>query len=318
MTQQPWSSRWKGWRCAVTVALLELGLGLGAAWGQPSGNKPQMDWMTMDLPPVLMIQDGKPTDGFVDTILKLLFAEMPETQHRIQVLPAARLWANLARGAPMCFVTPLRTPEREKIAYFTSTQLIPPVQLVVREDMVDNLPRNAQGEVLPQPLFNSPYLRGLVTLGRGYTHSVDTLLQQRAAVSGVREIAAADSGVNVLQMLRLGRADYTLEFDYVVTYLQERNLSLQKGAPLKSLPIAGALPQIAGIACPHTEWGRSMIVKLDAIVARISQRPDYQAAINRWLTPEVAKRYQKEMAEFYRQRAQPTDASQYPLWPTAR
>jgi uncharacterized protein (TIGR02285 family) len=316
MAQQHGSLEWMGWRNAAAAVL--LGLGLGVAWGQGAGSKPQMDWMTMDLPPVLMIENGQPTNGFVDAILKLLFAEMPEVQHRIQVLPVARLWSNLSRGLPMCFVTPLRTREREEIAYFTSTQLIPPIQLVVREDVVDRLPRNAKGEVLPQALFNSPQLRGLVTSGRGYTQSIDTLLNQRVAESGVRETVAADSGSNVLQMLGLGRADYTLEFDYVVTYLRERYPQLQQGAPLKSLPIAGALPQIAGIACPHTEWGRTTIMKLDAIVARISQRPEYQAALHRWLTPETARRYQKEMADFYRLRARPTDISFYPVWPDVR
>ena len=91
-----------------------------------------------------------------------------------------------------------------------------------------------------------------------------------------------------------------------------------QGKDLRSLPIAGSEPMLAGIACPHTEWGRQMIIRIDSIVARISQRPDYQAALNRWFTPETNKRYQKAKQEFLKQRAVATDLSQYPVWPLPR
>ena len=277
----------------------------------------EMVWMAMDFPPALIIVDGQPTNGFVDTILKMIFAEMPETRHRILITPAARGWSNLSQGQAMCFVTPLRTREREAIAYFTSTQPIPPIQLVTRNDVINKLPLNAQGEVLSAALVNQSGLRGLITPGRSYTQSLDTLLSQRNAQSDVRNVVAALNGSNILHMISRGRADYTFEFDYILAYDELRHPQLQKGFALKSLPIEGVRWQVAGIACPHTEWGRDMVIRLDAIVARLSQRPEYQAALRRWLTPDTVKRYSKELNDFYRKRAQRTPASEYQLRPAS-
>ncbi len=287
-------------------------LGPGAsAWAQA---KPVTVWMSPDLPPGFMPVEGRPTDGFVDTLLKMIFVEMPESEHRLQVTPIARTWASLSEGLPMCFTAAVITPERERIAYATPLLLIPPQQLVVRESVVSGIPRNAQGEVLPATLFDRADLRGLVTPQRSYSVLLDTLLARRGPQSGVREASVTPGGSNILQMLSLGRADYTIEFEQRLTYQLPRQPTLQRGEKLLVLPIAGMQPVQVGIACPHTEWGRAMILRIDAIVARVSQRPEYQKALNRWLSPDAVKRFRKAQDEFFRMRAQRTDPAKYPIW----
>ena len=296
---------------AGTLAALALTTGPGAAQAQ---GRATLDWMVMDLPPSSIPVDGKITDGMVDVILKMIFAEMPEFEHRIVVTPIARTWATLSEGAPMCFTTALITPERERIAYTTLTQLIPPLQVVARAEVAAKLPLNDKGEVLPSTLFDRADLRGLVTPRRSYGATLDALLAMRPGKSGIQEVIASGSGSNILQMLSMERGDYTIEYDYVLKYQQSRNAAIDKS--LRVLSIAGAQPIPSGIACPHTEWGRKMVTRIDTILARISQRPEYQTAKHRWLSPETIKRYQKAEAEFFKRRAQPTDASKYPVWPT--
>lgn len=304
---------------AKPVASLAMALALGGwaggAQAQLQQGRAPLDWMVMDLPPAQMPVDGKLTDGFVDTILKMLFAEMPEFEHRIVVTPIARSWAVLSEGAPMCFTTALITPERERMAYTTLTQLIPPLQLVVRSEAMAKLPKNDKGEVLPATLFDRADLRGLITPRRSYAATLDALLALRPAKSGVHEVVATGSGSNILQMLSMDRADYTIEYDYVLKYQQSR-FPDSINQNLRVLPIAGAQPIPSGIACPHTEWGRKMIIRIDSILARISQRPEYQNAKQHWLSPETVKRYQKQEAEFFKRRAQPSDPAKYPVWPT--
>ena len=296
-----------GKRLTKALALLGLLAGLGAAQAQ---GRPALEWMVMDLPPASIPVDGKLTDGLVDVIMKMVFAEMPEYEHRIVVTPIARTWAILADGQPTCFTTALITPERERIAYTTLVQLIPPLQLVARPEVVARLPLNDKGEVLSSTLFDRADLRGLVTPRRSYGMPLDALLGMRPPQSGIREVPASGSGSNILEMLRRGRADDTIEFDHVLKYQQSR-FPDTLGGKLRILPIAGAQPIPSGIACPRTDWGRKMIMRIDAILARISQRPEYQHAKQRWLSPETIKRYQKTEAEFFRARAHPTDAARY-------
>ncbi|MFA9217948.1 MAG: hypothetical protein ACEQSK_12700, partial [Sphingomonadaceae bacterium] len=149
-----------------------IAFSLCATFSHAADTDKVITWMAMDLPPALMIVDGQLTNGFVDNALKMIFAEFPGVQHRFALTPTARAWNNLARGIPMCFLTPLRTKEREAIAFFTSTQLISPVQLLAREDIVDRLPRNAEGEVLLDVLIQQSRLRGLIIPRRSYTQDL--------------------------------------------------------------------------------------------------------------------------------------------------
>jgi hypothetical protein len=76
------------------------------------------------------------------------------------------------------------------------------------------------------------------------------VLSQRSAQSQLREVVAAARGSNILRMISAGRADYTLEFDYILTYNQLRYPQLLKAPTLKSLPIVNTHSQVAGI-CQH-------------------------------------------------------------------
>lgn len=294
--------------CACAALLC---LAIPTAWAQ---DKPVVNWMVLDLPPASIPVDGVPTDGFVDILLKMIFEEMPEAQHKVLVVNTARAMATLAEGQPMCFATAIQTPERERVAYFTVTQVMPPLQIVARAEVAAKLPRNDKGEVLPATLFDRSDLRGLVVPQRSYSALLDALLSRHSPGSGVRNVLAADSGANILKMLSLDRGDYTVEYDYILNYQQKRNPDLLQSQKLKAFPIAGMAPIPVGIACPHTEWGRATIQRVDAIASKISASAEYRNALNRWLSPESAARFQKTQNDFYRQRAKPSAPDKYPRW----
>jgi uncharacterized protein (TIGR02285 family) len=291
--------------------LIAVVLAAMASTAAMAEDRQTLQWMALDLPPASMPVGGKPTEGIVDAALTMIFAEMPEVAHRIVLTPSVRAWNNLAEGERMCFVTAILTAERERIAYVIRTHLIPPLQLMVREDMVDKFPRNPSGEVLPAALFDRTDLRGLITQKRSYSPELDALLRMRNPKADIRAVNVASSGANLLQMVRVGRADYTIEYDFTLAFLQSRLPELNNGAKLIALPIAGTQPFEVGIACPRTEWGRAMIMRLDAIVARVSQLPQYQAGQIRWFSADTMKRDKKAQTEFYRERAKLTDPAKF-------
>ncbi|HEY1089633.1 MAG TPA: TIGR02285 family protein [Burkholderiaceae bacterium] len=280
-----------------------------------AASKPEMTWLMLNLPPGSMPVDGQPSDGISDIPIKLLMAALPDFAHRVVVTNTARAMMLLAEGSPACFATAAVTPDRERLAYFTLTYLIPPLHLIARADAVHKLPLNSRGEVRLADLIDRTDLRGIVIPQRSYSPTVDALLAKRRAQSNVRDVLADNSGANILKMLALNRGDYTIEYDFVLSYQLQRNRELSEGEEsLKSLPIADSKPFNVGIACPHTEWGRTVITKLDALLAQLSTRPEYRNAVNRWLTPAAIKRHQKAQAEFFARRARPTDPSKYQPW----
>ncbi len=297
------------------VAVLACGLGTSLTWAE---GKPVIPWMVINLPPTSVPVNGQLTDGYLDTMIKMVFAEMPEAEHRIVETSFARAWVSLTEGEPQCVTSALMTPDREPLAYITPMRITPPLQVVARADVVSRIPVNGKGEVLPGVLFDRPDLHGLITPKRSYSAAIDALLAARSPQSGIREAVAAGAGSNQLEMLSLARADYTLDYDYVLAYQFRRHPETLNGIKLKALPIAGMQPMFAGIACPHTEWGRQMILRLDAIVAKISQTPQYQAALDRWFTPDSEKRYHKAKQDFLRRRSALTDPAKFPVWPPAK
>jgi uncharacterized protein (TIGR02285 family) len=286
-----------------------LVLALGCAHAAPL---PVMNWTVTDLPPGSMPVEGKLTDGIYDAALKMIWEEWPQVQHQITVANAGRAVARLSDGQQTCFSGAVRTPERDKLGYYTATHLIPALKLVTTAAKAGRFPRNARGEVLPASTFGQTQLRGLVLAHRSYTPVIDALLGGSQAHEGVRTVVSADGGVNVLQMIVLDRADYTLSYDHSLKYQLSRAPELARAARLVALPVAGTEPVLTGIYCPRTPWGREAITRIDAILARVSQTPRYQEAIDRWLTAETLKSHRALEAAFYKRRAKPWEAGGYP------
>ena len=285
-----------------------------AATQTMAADKPVMTWLLLDLPPTSIIVDGKLTDGISDSTLKLIIQEWPEVDHKIVVVNGARGMAYLAEGFPACFAGIIMTPEREKLAYFSQTHQAAPLQLIARADVVGKLAKNSKGEVMPATLFDRTDLRGIVVPQRSYSPVLDALLNLRGPQSGIRNALAADSGANILKMLNLGRGDYTLEYDFVLAYQQKKNPELLQPPGLKSVPIAGTASPRVGIGCPHTDWGREAVMKIDAIMVKIAKHPDYLNSQTKWLTPDALKSFKRAQDEFFKLRNKPTDPKLYEPW----
>lgn len=302
-------------RLLLHALLLLWAHGCGAA----QADKPVLNWMVLDLPPGSKPVNGELTDGINDVMLKMVFSAMPEFQHSIVVVNTARAMSNLAEGVEACFGSAAFTAERERVAYFTLAYLIPPLHVVARSDIAQRVPRNDRGEVLPAPLFDSPELRGLIVPQRSYSSTVDSLLARRAPTSGVKTVLATDGGANILRMIKLRRGDYTVEYDFVVKYLIGRTPELQRAVgEFKLLPIAGTAPIPVGMACPHTTWGRQTIERIDAALTQVASQPAYREALLHWVTPEMARRYQRTFDDFIQQRGRRAPANKYPSWPSAQ
>ncbi len=279
-----------------------------------AADKPVMTWLLQDLPPVSMPVEGRPTVGVTDVLLHLIAQRWPEADHRYQVTNIARAQGQLAQGEQACINGLVITPERERIALLTPSNLVLPLQLITRQDMLKRLPRNEAGEVLPATLLERPGLRGVLVRQRSYTPLLDALLQGGTARPGAIDYAVtADNAGNLFKMVAMGRADYTLDYDFALAYQQQRDPRFFKDKHLVSVPIAGLQPFVSGIACPRTPWGREVMLRIDAIVASLASHPDYVNAADRWLSPETRKRYKAARAEFFRKRAARSDPAKFDL-----
>jgi uncharacterized protein (TIGR02285 family) len=246
-------------------------------------------------------------NGMTGRLVDFLRPRWPQVEHEILIANAKRGWQMIEAGQQVCRANTVRTPEREKLAYFTNMQLTPPVQLIVRRDRVTLLPRNAAGEVVLPRLLADTRLRGALVDGRSYGTAVDEQLSDLARHKQVTLYSPKDFGGRLLQMLALDRADYAIDFDMALVMVD----STQALQALQSLPIQGASEPVMGaVACPRTPWGLAAIRGIDRAMGSPAGATMLRESLQRWLTPEARAHYGARMDAFYRERARPTAALQ--------
>jgi uncharacterized protein (TIGR02285 family) len=272
---------------------------------------PVMTWILVDFPPAAMPVDGKPGQGVTDAIVRFVIKNWPEAEHRFTVVNANRAWAMLANGQEACYPTAIHTPERDKIALFADVNVLPPPQLVVRKDAAGRLPLNANGEVKLAELLAQGDMAGLLVEKRSYGPRLDALIAQRPAGSSAKLMVSSDFGARILKMVAFNRADYTLEHDLTLAYLQKTDAA--NYGNLLGYPIEGnSETLVAGFACPRTAWGRQAVTRIDQIISRNIDARELREPLERWMTPETLKRFTPTINAYVAQRKHQIAPTVYP------
>ncbi|WP_082551449.1 TIGR02285 family protein [Massilia sp. Root351] len=293
-------------RRALSVALAVAAL-LSACRAAQAGDV--MTWVMPDFAPASIPVNGKPGQGVADQAVNFILARWPHTEHRFIYANARRTWEMLGRGEQVCFAAALRTPDRERIAYFSDANRLPPPSLVVRSDTLPAIPLNSAGEANLTALLAQGALRGLVVDKRSYGEFADQAIAQRPAPSGLHTTAAGNYGKNIFKMIAAGRTDYTLDYDFAFAYERARAPEL---ATLATVPVAGSgAPVTAGFACPRTPWGRAAIIRIDRLLGTREGAAALVRAQSSWQTESSRQRYAADTAEFARRRARPSPASDF-------
>ena len=294
----------------MRINRISIGVGsvviAGCAWGV---EREVINWMLLDLPPIVILDNGTPTIGTTDQRLRMLINQWPEVSHTFTVVNVPRAFLELDKpDTRSCYPMAIMTPERAARYYMTPFSVGHPHQLIVRKDKVSKLPRNSKGEVLPVALFDQKELRGLVNPSRSYSALIDALLARHADSKEIERVNPAQGNANLLQMVAKNRADYTIEYDHTFRFQLEKVAALNGGLALVSLPIAGMQIAVGGVACPKTAWGRSAIMKIDAIVSSLADEPGFRYPSNPWAADHLRQTYKSDIDAFYQDRAKPSES----------
>jgi uncharacterized protein (TIGR02285 family) len=284
-------------KARVTV----LALALLAGWVSAATAEPRITWL---MPEFALSEDGSAKGvarkGMAQPMVDYLKAHWPEPAEHVTVLAnAKRSWLMIEAGEPACHLVSLRTPEREARAFFYITHLVPPAQLVALPEVLARLPRNPLGEVDLAQLLQSGGAHGALIAARSYGAALDAQLAQQPATA-ITRYSQVEFGTRLLQMVALGRADYTIEYDFALTVQRERLPLLRK---LETAPIQGAGEMLlSGVACPRNEWGRAVIAKVERILASREAQTMLRSNFEAWMTPQSRRFYAARLDAFHAER----------------
>jgi len=263
----------------------------------------ELMWAVVDWPPAFLLAKGQAPasvaelgDGQFDGLFKELAKRMPEFTHRPELVNSARLWWKLGAGQPLCAGPLRKSVERLEAAYFTPAVLLAPISLVVRASEAAAFV-GADGRASLAEQSGKPGFRGGLEASRSYGVALDALLASQALP---RE--ASSRVGQVTELVAAGRYDYTLEYAYVVEYLQRTG---RTKVELNSLPLKEAGEWEAGyMVYPRTPWGLAAITAIDKAIRQASSAASFRDAYLRWLPASVRKTRQAAMEAFYDARAQ--------------
>lgn len=289
-------------------------LAVAASASEPAGH---ITWLMplIDVTPAPGGEGGpKPRRVLTQTTADLLMSNWGgTTQHDVLMANIKRSLRMLESGEPACLLGALHTVEREASAWFADTHVTPPHQFVVRAALLDKVPRNAAGEVRLDQVWAERRLRGALVHGRSYGPELDATFRRQPA-SALSAYVTPDVGGNLLVMVGKGRADYTIEYDFIV------NSHLAGGgteAELLTLPIEGhADLMLSGVACPKNDWGRQVAMRASEVLALPQSRRILKEELLGLLTPQARARYGSRIEAFYA-RPQPALGAGSPLLPPA-
>lgn len=245
---------------------------------------------------------GRPRKGMVEPMADYLMRHWPDAEHEVVIANVKRSWRMIEAGEPACHLVSLRTPEREQLAYFADTHLVPPAQLIVRRAKLAQVPRDAGGEVDLDRLLLEGRLRGALIEGRSYGKTLDAQLARRPARS-IDLYAPADFGGRLLHMVALGRADFSIDFDFTLQFQRQQSKALNE---LVSMPIQGSSELLqSGVACPHNEWGRKTAARVERIFGTPAGAAALRSNFDLWLTPEARAVYGARINAYFADRLLP-------------
>jgi uncharacterized protein (TIGR02285 family) len=246
-------------------------------------------WVAQDVPPHFSFHQGHAPRGIaelghgeVDGFMRVLLARMPQYRHEFVEASTARYEALSRSGETLCSTLHVRTPARAGWLYFS--HLYPPlvsreIHVIVRREALAQLSqgRPQDGRLVLAELLRRPDLRLLLARDRAFGPQIDKLLAQQVVP---RLAVGAQLSSQLLDMLRAGRMDYTLEYPAVV---KEHLARVGDPDALVALPVAeGLSTPLATVSCSRTPTGRRHIEAIDAAVRALAREPDREAWVREW------------------------------------
>jgi len=288
-----------------TLALAAM-LAATAAQAAPSADT--IRWVAQDVPPHFSFVQGRPPRsvaelgrGEVDGFMRVLLARMPEFKHEFVEASTARYEAESRRGETLCSTMHVRTPARADWLYFS--HLYPPlisreIHVIVRRESMDKVTqgRPPDGRLVLADLLKRPDLSVLLARDRAFGTHLDNQLAQHVVP---RLAVGAKLSSQLLDMLRAGRMDYTLEYPTVVKDYLER---VGDPGALIALPVVeGLSTPLATVSCSRTPEGKRHIEAIDAAVRKLASEPNREAWVREWrgnrADPQDMKRLNAYMDE---------------------
>lgn len=233
--------------------------------------KEKITWMVLNWPPWMIIDGEDKGTGRFNYILETAQKNLPEYEHVTERMNWARFWNEVESNKNLCYTFGLKSGKREKIVYFSAPHTFVLPNAIIMKKETAKLLGNPQSYSIIQ-MLGQDKLKGYAEKNRSFTKKIDTLIINHKGASNL--IRVSESAESLIRMVIMGRVDYTIEYQIVATYYQNKFDDLDS---LVSIPITEMEPfSYVYMACTKNEWGKKVIEKWNAALKKIKPTEEYR------------------------------------------
>lgn len=244
-------------------------------------------WYKINRPPWF----SETGDGYGDFMQTNYEALLPEYQHVSRRMNLARFYVEIQSESPFCIASLAKIPPLMKHVHFSkTTYLLPPPKIFMKTRVYQALgkPKTLSLNSLAQ---NANYKLALA----GGTQHLPIDLAELSKFDHVSIISTDYPLISIIRMMDAGRIDWSADFPHMIQWgTQSGNIPLE--SPLHVIDIEELTNEgeiNAGIACAKTDWGQSVVRKLNSRISDSTLENNLEI-VSRWMPPGSV------MDEFYR------------------
>lgn len=236
----------------------------------------ELTWAVLPVLGEANTEDNKPIDSQVLQAHRLLEEALPQYTHKYITSSPNRAIHQLSQGVEICTTISIQTQERDLAGHFIPFLPSPPIHLAVRTDLAYEFQAGSPKASLIR-ILKETNLKGVIATNRGYPKELQELISDGISRKQIIKINSNSWSKNLLDMVKIGRADYTFEYPVII-----KRYSALNNQKLTNIPILeNKKLSPAGIYCPRNAWGNKVATDIDAAIQKISTNPDIPLSIYR-------------------------------------
>lgn len=256
-------------------------------------------WLEVNSPP-FYINEGKFTGkGYQTKLQNLIEKKLPQYFYDTRYANISRHYELFRKKEHVCAVALYKTPQREKIAYFSIPSFISfPGVLVIRKETHPLL--GFQQSIRLQDVIS----RGDILLGRSkgrsFGDTLDSIIDTYGNDQTVFTYEGKDLNSNFIEMLVRGRIDAIISLPEEVMYHAE-NLGVREDIITIEIEetIGDPNGMLCHVACSKSPWGQEIIKNINQVLLEKRPTKEYRALYERWLDINAIKRYRPLYTKYF-------------------
>ncbi len=247
----------------------------------------KITWLESSFPP-FTIHNGKyKNQGVVDKIILILQSELKEYNHEKVIGNPERISNELNKGNHVCSVAFIKTNERQKYMYFSSSPTVFGISHVITVLKKNRKKFRYNKELsLKKIIKNRKFCLGIAK-GRSYGSAIDYMIKKNMKHGNIYVRHGSDIYEGLMKMLNYGRVDYIIGFPAEMFFIA-RKLGLEDR--MINIPLAESGNIMYGyLVVPKTPWGKKLILRVNEILREKRPKKEYREALEFWVDKNMLK-----------------------------